>query len=135
MGTEPFLIGSTLQCVVAQRLVRKICEHCKEEYKPTDEDKKRLVPNISLLDGIKFHKGNGCAHCNNSGYRGRTGIFEMLVVTEPIRELINDRAPAVALREKAREEGMRVLREDGILKISRGITSIDEVVRNTIGID
>jgi type IV pilus assembly protein PilB len=135
MGTEPFLIGSTMQCVVAQRLVRKICEHCKEEYTPTDEDKKRLVNDLSLLEGITFHKGNGCAHCNNSGYRGRTGIFEMLVVTEPIRELINDRAPAVALREKAREEGMRVLREDGILKISRGITTLDEVIRNTIGID
>jgi len=135
MGTEPFLIGSTMQCVVAQRLVRKICEHCKEEYTPTEEDRKRLVNNLSLLDGITFHKGKGCAHCNNSGYRGRTGIFEMLVVSEPIRELINDRAPAVALREKAREEGMRVLREDGILKISRGITTLEEVVRNTIGID
>jgi len=97
--------------------------------------KKRIVNNLSLLKGIKFFKGNGCAHCNNSGYRGRTGIFEMLVVNEQIRELINDRAPAVALREKGRESGMRVLREDGLLKISRGITTIEEVVRNTVGIE
>lgn len=132
MGTEPFLISSTIEVVVAQRLVRKICEHCKEEYKPTEDEIYRLAMPKEKLKGIKFFRGKGCPHCHNSGYRGRTGIFEMLHVTDPIRELINDRAPSVAISEKAREQGMRVLREDGLLKISRGITTIDEVVRNTV---
>jgi len=132
MGTEPFLISSTIEVIVAQRLVRKICEHCKEEYQPTDEDFTRLAMPKEQTDALKFFRGKGCPHCHNSGYRGRTGIFEMLRVTDPIRELINDRAPSVAISEKAREQGMRVLREDGLLKIGRGITTIDEVVRNTV---
>ena len=132
MGTEPFLISSTIEVVVAQRLVRKICEHCKEEYTPSEDELYRLAMPKEKLEGIKFWRGKGCPHCHNSGYRGRTGIFEMLRVTDPIRELINDRAPSVAISEKAREQGMRVLREDGLLKISRGITTIDEVVRNTV---
>jgi len=134
MGTEPFLISSTLEAVIAQRLVRRICDHCKEEYQPSEEDLKRLSPDLSKLAGIKFYRGRGCPHCHNSGYRGRTGIFEMMRVNDALRELINDRAPAVALREKAREFGMRLLREDGILKIGRGLTTVEEVVRNTIGV-
>jgi type IV pilus assembly protein PilB len=134
MGTEPFLISSTLEAVIAQRLVRRICDHCREEYKPDEDDLSRLTSDTKKLKGIKFFRGRGCPHCHNSGYRGRTGIFEMLTITEPLRELINDRAPAIALREKAREQGMRLLREDGILKVSRGITTLDEVVRNTLGV-
>ena len=132
MGTEPFLISSTIEVIVAQRLVRKICEHCKEEYQPTEEDFMRLAMPKEKTESMKFYRGKGCPHCHNSGYRGRTGIFEMMRVTDPIRELINDRAPAVALGEKAREQGMRVLREDGLLKIGRGITTIDEITRNTV---
>jgi len=132
MGTEPFLISSTIEVIVAQRLVRKICEHCKEEYQPTDEDFIRLGMPKEKTKDMKFYRGKGCPHCHNSGYRGRTGIFELLRVTDPIRELINDRAPAVAIGEKAREQGMRVLREDGLLKIGRGITTIDEITRNTV---
>jgi len=132
MGTEPFLISSTIEVIVAQRLVRKICEHCKEEYQPTEEDFMRLAMPKEKTEGMKYYRGKGCPHCHNSGYRGRTGIFEMMRVTDPIRELINDRAPAVALGEKAREQGMRVLREDGLLKIGRGITTIDEITRNTV---
>lgn len=134
MGTEPFLISSTLVSVISQRLVRKICEHCKEEYEPTPEEITRIGISADKVKEITFIRGKGCPHCHNSGYSGRTGIFEMLLVTDPIRELINDRAPAVALREKAREQGMRLLREDGILKISRGLTTIEEVVRNTVNV-
>ena len=134
MGTEPFLISSTLEAVIAQRLVRKICAHCKEQYQPSTEDLERIMADTSKLKDIKFYRGKGCAHCHNSGYRGRTGIFEMMRINDPLRELINDRAPAVALREKARQNGMRLLREDGIRKISRGITTADEVVRNTMGV-
>jgi len=134
MGTEPFLISSTLEAVIAQRLVRRVCDHCREEYQPDEDDLSRLTSDIKKLKDIKFFRGRGCPHCHNSGYRGRTGIFEMLRITAPLRELINDRAPAIALREKAREQGMRLLREDGILKVSRGITTLDEVVRNTLGV-
>ena len=133
MGTEPFLIGSTLQCVVAQRLIRKICPFCKEEYQPTPEELKRLDPQHPDAYGdVKFYRGTGCPHCNNSGYRGRTGIYEMLEINDELRDMINDRAPATALRDKGREHGMRSLREDGILKIKRGITTISEVCRSTI---
>ncbi|MBR5902143.1 Flp pilus assembly complex ATPase component TadA, partial [bacterium] len=133
MGTEPFLIGSTLQCVVAQRLIRKICPFCKTEYKPTPEELKRLDPQHPDAYGdVTFYHGTGCPHCNNSGYRGRTGIYEMLEINDELRDMINDRAPATALRDKAREHGMRSLREDGILKIRRGITTISEVCRSTI---
>ncbi len=133
MGTEPFLIGSTLQCVVAQRLIRKICPFCKEEYRPTPEELKRLDPQHPDAYGdVKFYRGTGCPHCNNSGYRGRTGIYEMLEINDELRDMINDRAPATALRDKGREHGMRSLREDGILKIKRGITTISEVCRSTI---
>jgi len=134
MGTEPFLISSTLEAVIAQRLVRRICDHCKEEYTPDEDDIQRLTSDKTKVKDIKYFRGRGCPHCHNSGYRGRTGIFEMLRITEPLRELINDRAPAIALREKAREQGMRLLREDGILKVARGVTTLDEVVRNTLGV-
>ncbi|NLF37872.1 type II/IV secretion system protein [bacterium] len=134
MGTEPFLLSSTLEAVIAQRLVRRICDRCKEQYQPAEEDLLRLTKDPSSLKDIKFFRGKGCAHCHNSGYHGRVGIFEMLRVTDAVRELINDRAPAVALREKAREQGMRLLREDGIQKINRGETTIDEVVRNTLNL-
>ncbi len=134
MGTEPFLISSTLTAVISQRLVRKICEHCKEEYKPTPEEITKIGMKEDAVKETTFMRGQGCPHCHNSGYSGRIGIFEMLLVTDPLRELINDRAPAVMLRQKAREQGMRLLREDGILKISRGLTTIEEVVRNTVNV-
>ncbi len=131
MGTEPFLLSSTIQCVVAQRLVRKVCENCREEYTPEKEEIERIGSEKDFK-GVKFFRGKGCPHCHNSGYSGRTGIFEMLVLNEEIRNLINDRAPAVALKEKAIESGMVTLREDGILKISRGLTTIEEIIRNTV---
>lgn len=134
MGTEPFLISSTLVSVISQRLVRKICSYCKEEYTPDKEDIVRIGMSEEALKDMTFFRGKGCPHCHNSGYSGRTGIYEMLIVTDAIRDLINSRAPAVTLREKAREQGMRMLREDGIVKIRRGTTTIEEVVRNTINV-
>ena len=134
LGTEPFLLSSTLEAVVAQRLVRKVCPYCKEQYEPTDDDKVRLIQNTAVLKGLTFFRGRGCPHCHSSGYLGRVGIFEMMRITDPLRELINDRSPTVAIREKAREQGMRLLREDGIMKIGRGDTTIDEVVRSTLNI-
>ncbi len=131
MGTEPFLLSSTIQCIVAQRLVRKICDNCREEYTPDEEEINR-VGSKEIFKDTKFYRGKGCPHCHNSGYSGRVGIFEMLTLNEEIRNLINDRAPSVAIKEKGIENGMRTLREDGVIKISKGLTTIEEIIRNTV---
>ena len=131
MGTEPFLISSTLLCVLAQRLVRTICKKCRTPFEPTENQLSLL--NLSPHDvGDKvFYYGRGCGNCNDSGYRGRKGIFELLPVSEPVRELINQRAPTVVMRQKAVELGMVTLREDGLRGIFDGGTTIEEVLKYT----
>jgi type IV pilus assembly protein PilB len=131
MGVEPFLISSTLMAVLAQRLVRTICKKCRTPFEPTETQLGLL--NLSPHDmGEKvFYYGRGCPACNDTGYKGRKGIFELLVVSEPIRHLINDRAPSVVLRQKAVELGMVTLREDGLRSIFDGDTTIEEVVKYT----
>jgi type IV pilus assembly protein PilB len=131
MGVEPFLISSTLQCVLAQRLVRTICKKCRTPFEPTESQLSML--NLSPHDiGDKvFYYGRGCSACNDTGYKGRKGIFEMLVISEPIRGLINERAPSVVMRQKAVELGMVTLREDGLRSIFDGDTTIEEVVKYT----
>ncbi|MCI0745226.1 MAG: Flp pilus assembly complex ATPase component TadA [Verrucomicrobia subdivision 3 bacterium] len=131
MGVEPFLISSTLMAVLAQRLVRTTCKKCRTPFEPTESQLGLL--NLSPHDiGDKvFYCGRGCAACNDTGYRGRKGIFELLTVTEPVRNLINDRAPTVVLRQKAVELGMVTLREDGLRSIFDGDTTIEEVVKYT----
>jgi type IV pilus assembly protein PilB len=131
MGVEPFLISSTLMAVLAQRLVRTICKSCRTPFEPTESQLSML--NLSPHDiGDKvFYYGRGCAKCNDTGYRGRKGIFELLVITEAIRALINERAPSVVLRQKAVELGMVTLREDGLRGIFDGDTTIEEVVKYT----
>jgi len=131
MGVEPFLISSTLMAVLAQRLVRTICKKCRTPFEPTENQLTLL--NLSPHDiGDKvFYYGRGCAACNDTGYRGRKGIFELLVISEPIRVLINERAPTVVLRQKAVELGMVTLREDGLRGIFDGETTIEEVVKYT----
>ena len=131
MGVEPFLISSTLMAVLAQRLVRTICKKCRTPFEPTETQLSLL--NLSPHDiGDKvFYYGRGCANCNDTGYRGRKGIFELLAVSEPIRNLINERAPAVVLRQKAVELGMVTLREDGLRSIFDGDSTIEEIVKYT----
>ena len=131
MGVEPFLISSTLMGVLAQRLVRTICKKCRTPFEPTENQLSLL--NLSPHDiGDKvFYYGRGCANCNDSGYKGRKGIFELLVVTVPIRALINEKAPTVVLRQKAVELGMVTLRDDGLRGIFDGDTTIEEVVKYT----
>ncbi|HEU6449013.1 MAG TPA: type II secretion system ATPase GspE [Verrucomicrobiae bacterium] len=131
MGVEPFLISSTLMGVLAQRLVRTICKNCRTPFEPTEKQLEML--NLSPHDiGDKvFYYGRGCQTCNDTGYKGRKGIFELLVVTEPIRTLINERAPTVVVRQKAMELGMVTLREDGLRSIFEGATTIEEVVKYT----
>jgi type IV pilus assembly protein PilB len=131
MGVEPFLISSTLMAVLAQRLVRTICKRCRTPFEPTETQLSML--NLSPHDiGDKvFYYGRGCAACNDTGYKGRRGIFELLVASEPIRLLINERAPTVVIRQKAVEQGMVTLREDGLRGIFDGDTTIEEVVKYT----
>jgi type IV pilus assembly protein PilB len=131
MGMEPFLISSTLLAVLAQRLVRTICKNCKTPFEPTEDQ--LVLLNLSPLDlGDKvFHYGRGCSACNDTGYKGRKGIFELLIVSEAIRALINERAPTVVLRQKAVELGMVTLREDGLRTIFEGDTTIEEIVKYT----
>ena len=131
MGVEPFLISSTLMAVVGQRLVRTICKSCRTPFEPSEAQLAML--NLSPHDVVDktFYYGRGCANCNDTGYKGRKGIFELLVITDPIRALINERAPTVVLREKAIELGMTTLREDGLRSIFEGSTTIEEVLKYT----
>ncbi|MDD5645177.1 MAG: type II secretion system ATPase GspE, partial [bacterium] len=127
MNVEPFLITSTLQAILAQRLVRKICLKCKAEFEPTEEMLAQVGLTPDEIKGKKFYFGKGCDNCNNTGYKGRAGIFELLLVTDEIRELIMEKAPAVVIKEKAKELGMRTLREDAMIKLFDGETTIEEV--------
>jgi type IV pilus assembly protein PilB len=131
MGVEPFLASSTLVAVVAQRLVRSICKKCRTPFEPTEHQLSQL--NLSPHDiGDKvFYYGRGCAACNDTGYRGRKGIFELLPITEPIRLLINEKAPTVVIHQKAVELGMVTLREDGLRCIFEGDSTIEEVLKYT----
>lgn len=131
MGVEPFLISSTLMGVLAQRLVRTIDKKCRAPFEPTENQLSQL--NLSPHDiGDKvFYYGRGCANCNDTGYRGRKGIYELLAITDSLRALINERAPTVVIRQKAVELGMVTLREDGLRSIFDGDTSIEEVLKYT----
>ncbi len=125
MGVEPFLVASAMEGAVAQRLVRKICPKCKEEYIPPPS----LLKDLGLKPGTKFYRGKGCSHCRMTGYWGRIGIFEILRVDDRMRELIVTRPPTSAIRALAMEKGMDTLWDDGIKKVLLGITTIEEVAR------
>jgi type IV pilus assembly protein PilB len=131
MGIEPFLIASTLEAVLGQRLVRTICNNCKTEYQPTPEMLAQLGLTETQVGGRPFYYGAGCSYCNQTGYKGRRGIYEYLRIKDPIRELINQRKPTLVIRDKAIELGMRTLREDGIRCILDGYTTVEEVLKYT----
>ena len=131
MGVKPFLVASAMRAALAQRLVRAICTKCKEEYTITERDKKMLGP-LAKLAPDKMYMGKGCSACNG-GYKGRKGIFEIFEVDDTIQRLIFDHAPTSVLRQRAREMGMRTLREDGMLKVAAGMTSLKEVLQATMG--
>jgi len=131
MGVEPFLISSTLMAVLAQRLVRTICKNCRTPFEPTENQLAMLNLSPHDLGDKVFYYGRGCQNCNDTGYKGRKGIFELLVISEAIRTLINERAPTIVIRQKAVELGMVTLREDGLRGIFEGDTTIEEVVKYT----
>ena len=132
MGVEPFLICSSLSGVLSQRLIRRVCKNCKVEYDPTDEDLERLQLTRDEVAGHKFCYGKGCKKCNNTGYKGRKALVELMVIDNSIRELIYANAPMAKIRDRAIENGMLPIRDDGILAIINGETSVDEVVKYTM---
>ena len=133
IGVKPFLVASALRAAMAQRLVRCICASCKEEHAITEREVKMLGPIAQNIQAAKVYKGRGCQTCNLSGYKSRKGIFEMFAVDDSIQRLIFEHATATDIRARARELGMRTLREDGLLKVASGLTSIEEVLRATMG--
>ena len=132
LGIESFLLTATVEGIVAQRLVRKICVACREEFTPTQEQFMELGLRPQDVQGKKFFRGRGCEKCNKSGYKGRMGIYEIMGFDDQIREMIMQEASTAVLRAEARRRGMRTLRECGLLSIYEGLTTIDEVVRETI---
>ena len=135
IGVKPFLVASSTRCLMAQRLVRKICKKCMAPYTPTEQEMRSLGLTMDMVKNANIQKGRGCQNCNNSGNRGRFGIFEIFVVEDEARKLIYDRVPTTVLRQRAREMGMRTLREDGIRKVLAGLTTPEEVIRATVGDD
>jgi len=131
MGVEPFLISSTLEAVLGQRLLRSICPNCRTTYQPQQGFLDQLLLSRRDIDSKDFFYGKGCDACNNTGYKGRKGIYELMKITDPVRELINERAPSVVLKQKAVELGMVTLRQDGLRSIFEGDTTIEEVLKYT----
>jgi type IV pilus assembly protein PilB len=132
MGIEPFLIASTMIGVLAQRLIRRVCRNCKEAYDPDDQELKLLGITREELAGRKFYHGRGCDVCNNTGYKGRVGIFELLHITPEIQQLITQRKPTQYIKECAVNQGMITMRQDGINQVLQGITTASEVITYTI---
>jgi len=132
LGLEPFLVTATLEAIIAQRLVRRICLKCKEEYVPSEPELMELGLRQDDVSGRTFFRGRGCDNCNHSGYRGRRAIFEIMRMDDQLREMVVNRASTAALATEARKRGMSSLREGGLLSIYDGQTTIDEVVRETI---
>ncbi len=131
MGVEPFLISSSLEGILAQRLIRRICTHCRTAYEPREELLAQMGLSPHEIGDKSFYYGTGCDACNQTGYKGRKGIYELLAITDPVRELINQRAPSLVIKQKAMELGMITLREDGLRSIYDGDTTIEEVLKYT----
>ena len=131
LGVPHFLITSTLIGVIAQRLVREICPHCTEEYAPVEEEAHALKMPHEKLAAYRFRRGRGCLHCRTTGYMGRTGIYEILPMSEKIRRLVSQQSGSLEIFRAARDEGMRTLREAAMEKVFKGVTTTTEMVRVT----
>ena len=133
MGVKPFLVASAVRAIMAQRLIRKVCSKCKTPYKPTDYEMTVLKLNPDEVKNATIFRGAGCNECSKTGYRGRMGIYEIFQIDEEVRRLIYEKVPSNVIRARARELGMRTLREDGVRKIMAGITTPEEVISITQG--
>jgi general secretion pathway protein E/type IV pilus assembly protein PilB len=133
IGIQPFLVASSLRAIMAQRLVRRICPHCKQPAKLTEQEMRALRIEPGQLRDAQVMHGNGCEECRGTGHKGRMGIFEIFVLDDEVRHMINRRSSNLNLRQRARELGMRTLREDGIRKVFAGLTSAQEIISATLG--
>jgi type IV pilus assembly protein PilB len=131
MGIEPFLVASSVNLILAQRLVRRICQNCKRQVEPHPEVLRELELSSEEAKEFPWLEGAGCVDCNNTGYRGRQGVYEVMTLTPALRDLVLDRASAMTIKRQAMQDGMRTLRMDGIAKLKRGMTSAEEVVKET----
>ena len=132
LGIEPFLLTATIEGIISQRLVRKICENCKTAFEPNEAQLMELQLTLDDIKGKKFHYGRGCSKCNGTGYKGRIGVFEIMVFNDEIRDLVMNQASTAVLRAAGQKGGMRLLRDNGLEAIYDGITTIDEIVKETI---
>jgi type IV pilus assembly protein PilB len=132
MGVEPFLITATVEGIMAQRLVRKICATCKTEFEPSRDQLMELNLKPEDVRGKKFFFGEGCDKCNNLGFKGRTGIYEFLIMNDDIRDLVSKGASTDQIRAYSRSKGVKGLRERGLDALYSGVTSVDEIVRETV---
>jgi len=133
IGVKPFLVASSTRALMAQRLVRKVCKQCGAPHPPSDNEMRELGLDTSNTQGANFLRGKGCGNCSNTGFRGRFGIFEIFLIDDDARKLIYEKVSSSVLRTRAREMGMRTLREDGIRKVLAGLTTPEEVIRATVG--
>jgi type IV pilus assembly protein PilB len=133
IGVKKFLVASSVRAIMAQRLVRKICSQCVEPYEPTEDELRSLNLRPEQIEEASFKKGRGCDRCRGTGYKGRMGIFEICVLDDEIRRMINEGLGVSAIRQRARDLGMRTLREDGIRKVLAGMTTPEEVSSATMG--
>jgi type IV pilus assembly protein PilB len=131
MGIEPFLVASSVNLVLAQRLVRKVCVHCRRQVELSDEVLSELQMERQALTGATIFEGTGCVDCNNTGYRGRAGVYEVMTITPTLRDLVLQRASAIEIKRTAIEGGMLTLRRDALMKLRRGLTSVEEVLKET----
>ena len=132
MGIPPFLITATVEGVLAQRLVRKICQNCRTEFRPSDEILMELSLNAEEAAGQKFFYGRGCERCNNTGYKGRMGLYELVIMNDKLRELVIKETSLDDFREACRGYGMQTLRESGLEALNIGLTTIEEVLKATM---
>ena len=132
MGIEPFLVATSVNLIQAQRLIRRICKNCKKEQPAPLEALVEVGFSPEEAETMKTYRGKGCATCNDTGYKGRVGLYETMEVTDEIRELILIGASSLELRKKAVDDGMLTLRESGLHKVRNGVTTIEEVLRETV---
>jgi len=133
LGVQPFLVASSVRAIMAQRLVRRLCAHCKQPGELSETELRALRIEPGQLSEAQVMKPVGCERCRQIGYKGRIGIFEIFVINDDVRHMINKRSPTLLLRQRARELGMRTLREDGVRKVLAGLTSAEEVISITVG--
>ena len=133
IGVQPFLVASSVRAIMAQRLVRRLCQNCKQPSDLSETELRALRIEPGQLRDAQVMKPAGCDHCRKTGYKGRMGIFEIFVIDDEVRQMINKRSSTLLLRQRARELGMRTLREDGVRKVLAGVTSAEEVISVTVG--